>query len=112
MQQFERFVIELKKQFAAVDLDFDGAADDPDMKHQEINLSFLFEEEVQVFELIIKVRDSLSAHLTDEDDTHERFPIAVHKSRIHGICWSVVFYFADDWALVESIDTKIRDIYS
>lgn len=105
-QEFKEFLSVLKDLVDKKGLDYRGAADEPDFDHQRINMSFGLDEESQVDELIRYVRDNLANNYTGAYfvKVKGKFPLAVWKSHIMSAdCWSVEFYFAKSWQLLENI---------
>lgn len=109
---FSRFVTKLKTYVEDIDLDYDACADHPLYNHLEINFSFSMEEEARAYELIRRVRDCLSQSIEHPDNIEERFPVAVSKQWIASAsCWSVTFYFSDEWKFKETLDFTFSNHY-
>jgi len=99
-QLFNSFLSILQREVDLRGLDYKSAKDDPDFDEFSINLSFGFEKEAEVDNLIRYIRDHLSwdfyirKNLCDEVKLENIYPVAVRKSYIHSSCWSVFFYFS------------------
>lgn len=101
-RKFEQFLNVLQREVNLRDLNYDGAADDPNFEEQSITLSFNLEDESRIDDLIRHVRDYFSNDYYIRDylsnlDSEDTYPIAVWKAYIHSSpCWSVLFYFSYD----------------
>lgn len=87
-------------------MDFEGAADEPDLIYQRLNLSFDLDQEAAIDKLIRYVRDNLTSNYTEcyLNEHKGKYPLAVWKSHIISAkCWSVQFYFATNWNVEEDI---------
>ncbi|EKF9824739.1 hypothetical protein ACPF3S_003157 [Vibrio cholerae] len=105
-QEFQEFLSTLRNLLDEKGLDYEEAADEPDFDRQRINMSFGLDKEYQIDDLIRHIRDNLTNNFTGSylENSDGQYPLAVWKSRIVSAnCWSVEFYFAKNWQLLEDI---------
>jgi len=112
MAEFQKFVGILPSVVHKFRLSFSDSSDFRIEGQSEIALTFSFDEEKQIDELIRYVRTRYSncspelllqsKDLSKDSGNHDRFPIAVRKSLVRSAgVWCVYFYFSDNWELRE-----------